>query len=290
MGIPEQADHLRSLQNPDGGWPYARGKGSWVEPTVFALLALRHVAGVKASEAQGLDFLARCRKQDGGWSPALGVDASSWVTALAVLLLSGTGNVSAGDPAVRWLLAGRGRESTLLYRIRLWMLGAKEEYENASPGWPWTPDTAGWVVPTSFSVLALRQVQAQFPEPAISARIQQGCGYLLARRCNDLGWNHGDSRLRGFHSTSFPETTGLALLALGGANVPEIGGSIQRATAHARACRSTQGLCWLHLGLMAQGVDPGELPAFPLGWRRTIDAAMVLLCREAIAGKNVFAP
>jgi len=39
--LQPQIDALLHLQNPDGGWPYYVGKdASWLEPTVFAALAL----------------------------------------------------------------------------------------------------------------------------------------------------------------------------------------------------------------------------------------------------------
>ncbi len=280
---------LPSWQNIDGGWPFLPGRASWTEPTVLALLALRDEKVHRPAVERGFDWLARCRRRDGGWPPTPGVDEPSWVTALAALLLAQAGRLNAGDPAIHWLLSQQGAETTLANRVRQWMQGVKSRYRDAAPGWPWISGTAGWVVPTAFSILALRKAQARFPDATISARIEEGRRFLIARRCKDLGWNHGDSQSLGFYSVSFPETTGLALLALQGGSVPEISGSIERAKAHARGCRSTQGRCWLRLGLMAQGAGAAVVPeGYPLGWPRTVDAALVLLCGQAIAGNNVF--
>src|SRR5260370_12221077 len=54
LGIRLEA--LRRAQNPDGGWAYFPGKSSWLEPTVYAALALH---GESAGE--------RARKLLGAW-------------------------------------------------------------------------------------------------------------------------------------------------------------------------------------------------------------------------------
>src|SRR5947209_17373957 len=75
---------LISKQNPDGGWPYLRGR-SWTEPTVYAVLALL-AAGETEAARRGLRWITSLERPDGGWAPQAGIDESTWVTALVALL------------------------------------------------------------------------------------------------------------------------------------------------------------------------------------------------------------
>ena len=75
----------KAMQNGDGGWAYSRGC-SWTEPTVFALLAQSAGTPDRESFQRGVRFLNSIARPDGGWSPQPGVEESTWVTALAVLL------------------------------------------------------------------------------------------------------------------------------------------------------------------------------------------------------------
>ena len=75
---------LISKQNPDGGWPYMRGK-SWTEPTAYAVMSLL-AAGEREAAQRGLEWLRRTQRADGGWSPREDVEESNWTTALAALL------------------------------------------------------------------------------------------------------------------------------------------------------------------------------------------------------------
>ena len=61
---------LISRQNPDGGWPYVRGK-SWTEPTVYAIMALL-AAGETGARRAGLGWLRGTQRRDGGWAPQVG--------------------------------------------------------------------------------------------------------------------------------------------------------------------------------------------------------------------------
>jgi hypothetical protein len=92
------------LDNRLRGWPWADKTFSWVEPTSYAVLALK-VAGQQAhprvAEAERLLLDRQCR--DGGWNygnhNVLGTDLESFVptTALAAMALQGA---AAARPAV----------------------------------------------------------------------------------------------------------------------------------------------------------------------------------------------
>jgi hypothetical protein len=275
---------LRSLQNADGGWGY-RGGPSWTEPTVFALLALSvQPDGSPTAMDRGLAWLARTQRPDGGWAPHPGVDQSTWVTALALLLLSERPATTGSDAAIRWLMAQTGRESGYIQRLRAFLLGGVSDNDTRHDGWPWFPGAAAWVIPTSLSVIALAKLECRRRSAALHARIGEGRQFLLARTCADGGWNHGASRALGESFPSYPETTGLALLALHGAAVSRK--SLECAERHLRDSRSAEALGWLRLGLSAHG-RAAQSDATP-PCRTLPDAALLALAAAASSGRNVF--
>ena len=254
------SEDLLGRQNADGGWSYFRG-GSWTEPTCYALLALAASGmGDTAEVRRGMDWLHRCQRPDGGFAPRESVKESTWVTALTLLLPPDTEGFDR-PRAEAWTVEQTGRESGWVYRLRLWMLGAGSSIDSMSfDGWPWYPGAAAWVGPTALSVLALQKLAKRGGGPAnpadLKKRIDQGLSYLLARRCRDGGWNHGSTRALGYDSDSYPETTGLALLALHGVDDPQVTQGLARGEQHLAVCQSSEGVSWLRLGLGSHGRAP----------------------------------
>ena len=197
-----------SKQNRDGGWPYVRGS-SRTEPTVYAILALL-AAGELAPARRGLVWLRSAQLPDGGWPPQTGFDESTWVPALVALLPPGQLGALAHARAIGWLLSTSGEESSSLYRVRMWLLGAEQLPEHEFPGWPWIAGSAAWVGPTALAMLALQKEMGRRPSQAIRRRVDQGRQFLLRRMCQEGGWNHGSVRALGYESTPYPETTGMA--------------------------------------------------------------------------------
>lgn len=276
---------LLAAQNPDGGWGY-QGGSSWTEPAAYALLALDGQPEAGPASDRARRWLAGNQRADGGFAPRPSVGESTWVTALAILAGAATGD--AGRRAIGWLLAESGEESTFLYRLRAWMNNTRPQaMEEGLPGWSWYPGTAAWVVPTSLTMLALEKIERHNPDPRIRRRIDQGRRYLLAHVCEDGGWNHGSILALGFQAVSYPETTGIALLALHGADPARLTKSVAKAEEHFRNCRSLEGLSWLQLGLMAQG---RPAPAVPEDIRAhtLLDTALAILAARAREGRNVF--
>ena len=109
---------LLSARNPDGGWGYTPGGPSAVEPTCWALLALRSIfpfpvshfpsqdpdSSLPKEPAQalrkpetgnsilpgGLEWLREAQLADGSWPAFKGQPEGCWVTALACQVLGGT--------------------------------------------------------------------------------------------------------------------------------------------------------------------------------------------------------
>lgn len=276
---------LLACQGRDGGWSY-RGGSSWTEPTAYALLALAAVGHTGPSWRRGLEWLSRQQRADGGWPPHPVVHESTWVTALPLLLPEvrpGTWNAA---KAVEWLLAQSGRESGWWHRLRQRLLGVPAEELVSHAGWPYFPGTAAWVTPTALTILALERIPDALKSGAVRQRLEAGREYVLSRRCQDGGWNHGSSRVLGYEGKSYPETTGLALLALHRVPSARLGNSTQFAEEAYRSCRSAEGLAWLRLALLAHGRKPDPFPAGVRG-RTVMELALRVLAEAAAAGRNV---
>jgi hypothetical protein len=214
------------------------------------------------------------------------VEESTWVTALVLLLPPDAAAGPDRNRASRWLLDQTGRESGLVHRLRLRLLGATLDPTQQFDGWPWYPGTAAWVVPTSLSLLALEKFKRSAGDTQVQKRIMEGSSFLLARRCQDGGWNHGSTRSLGYDSDSYPETTGLALLALHGAAPAELGNALDVAERHLRESRSLEASSWLTLGLLAHGRSSSSGSVMP--HRGTVALALAALAESARQGRNLF--
>jgi hypothetical protein len=281
------SQELVDRQNPDGGWGYRRGGGSWTEPTCYALLALAS-DGLTGSDSalHAVRWLAARQKSDGGWAPRETVDESTWVTALVLLLPAGIAQELDRNGASAWLLAQTGRESSFVQRLRMRLLGVRIDPSQSFDGWPWYPGAAAWVTPTALSILALEKLDRQKSDARTRGRIAQGRAFLLARRCRDGGWNHGSTRALGYDSDSYPETTGVAVLALHGSDAAEMETAVRAAERHLANCKSPEAASWLALGLLARG---RRAPLTGLdGHGGTTEIALATLARAASEGRNLF--
>ncbi|MFX0116780.1 MAG: prenyltransferase/squalene oxidase repeat-containing protein [Candidatus Hodarchaeota archaeon] len=254
---------------------------------MYALLALA-TSGANAEAAKlGMKWLSSLQRPDGGWPPSPSVDQSTWVTALVLLLLADPDPSPAVEKAAGWLLKQSGRESAFLRRLRLRLLGVKDDTDTNLKGWPWYPDTAAWVTPTALTILALEKVHRRKPSEILADRIETGRRFLLSRMCADGGWNHGSSRALGYEAGSYPETTGMALLALHALPPHKLDKSFTMAERHLHTCRSAEGLSWLQLGLLAHS-RLGTVPQPPAECRSTMNASLAVLVEAASRGRNVF--
>jgi hypothetical protein len=300
MDYPE---NLLARQNADGGWSYFRG-GSWTEPTCYAMLALAASGARHERELRrGMDWLRRCQRADGGFAPRESVPESTWLTALTLLLPAGLEGIDR-DKAGTWTIEQTGRESGWVNRLRLWMLGAEPGDTFKFDGWAWYPGTAAWIGPTAISVLALEKLEKAkrgADGASLKKRIDQGRGFLLSRHCRDGGWNHGSTSALGYDSDSYPETTGLALLALHGENGPEVSKGVERGEQHLTMCRSSEAVSWLRIGLSAHGriaaATPGGSPngsvdatVSPAMHGGVMEIALAALADAAQAGTNLLLP
>jgi|SRR5579875_2784503 len=274
-GLQRQLIHA---QNPDGGWGYRSGS-SWTEPTALAVLALESQGVKDAVYQRGCRWLLSNQKPDGGWPPHPAVDTSTWVTSLCTLALSG--DLLCGpreDHAIEWLLRQikppTDPVARLVYRLR--GLSAPRQ----TGGSPWFPGTAAWIYPSAFSILALSRTARMRNRPQLRAHARQAQRYILSHRCRDGGWNHGGSPYLSDDAFSYPEITGLALLALYGVPEPEVALPLKLAEAHLASVSSLEAFCWLRLALIRHGRNQDEVGR-GLPCRTTRDLSLQLLaCAE----------
>jgi hypothetical protein len=201
---------MRQLQS--GGWSYFGSQQSSVEATL-AVMALSTESPDAARS--GLDQLVRMQRRDGAW-PAFGGDSdASWTTALLLCALNLTGEFeSAREKAYQWLLSERGREGQWLWRWKFKTVDRNVRFDPEKYGWPWASGSVSWVIPTAFSVIALKQYTVCNRLEASEKRINLGVEMLLDHICIAGGWNSGNSVVYGVPLRPHVEATAIALLAL----------------------------------------------------------------------------
>ncbi len=284
---------LLSSQNPDGGWPYVRGL-SWVEPTGFSILALSLEQDPKAVSARhrAVAWLLAQQKPSGGWAPNPSVSECTAVTSIATMALL-TDNKSRQvesrnvDNALRWAIEQVYPDDFSASLLFARVLHLPPPHAPGSV--PWYPGTAGWVTPTSLSVLLMMRASQEKNRPELAGLAHQSCRYLLSRRCDDHGWNHGGSKTRSEDAISYPETTGLALLALRAASISQPQESVSLARRFAGNPESVEGLSWIQLALESFGQSISDPPRLPR--QRTVrDSALRLITLNSRQGNNIFLP
>lgn len=275
---------LLEAQNADGGWGYQSGS-SWTEPTALALLALE-AQQIKGSEYQhACAWLLRNQRPDGGWSPEPSIATSTWVTSLVLLALPETSLASRDyQRAVDWTIGQIRPELTVLERSLSRLRGSPRE-EGTGGGSPWFPGTAAWIGPTVMSVVALSAVARRKRDAKLRSHIDRGKQYIFSRRCQDGGWNHGGTSFRSQTAESYPEMTGMALLALPRTPESDVAVSLARAENFLSSPGSIEALSWLQMGLMAHGRDRLEIRT-DLPCRTTRDRCLRLLALAAQSSSN----
>jgi hypothetical protein len=210
---------LVASQNPDGGWGPQIGRTSSTEITALATLALGglNTPDARASAAHGERWLTARQHDDGGWPVSASVDDGSWATALAALALDALGHEpGAAVRGARWLLRQTPRTAgvvaSLLHRWAPETLVVR--LDPGLKGWAWTADTASFVEPTSYVLLALRRLRRQLPGTAVIERIDEAERMIYDRMCRDGGWNYGNSTVLEADLWPYADVTALALLAL----------------------------------------------------------------------------
>jgi hypothetical protein len=211
--VPAIETTLLQRQLPSGGWSFFRSEQASLEATCLAGLALGSASHGDA--ASTIHFLKRSQLSDGGWPAFQGDSEGAWTTALALCALTMLNEISeASDRALRWLLESRGKEGHWFWRWKFKTSDRDVRFDPDKYGWPWVAGSASWVIPTAFSIIAIKQFTVCNRSPASERRIHTGVEMLLDRACVDGGWNSGNSVVYGVALRPHVEATAIALLAL----------------------------------------------------------------------------
>jgi len=204
---------LTAAASRGGGWPYYAGKRSRIEPTCWALLALRadetDEAVWRRAAAPHLQWLAATQRADGLLADEPGAPANFASNGLAACVLL--------EPSIA---SGAGASVVSLPRLLDALVAAKgvsvkdqdPHQDNSLQGWPWLADTFSWLEPTCWCVLALKKAGAR--APAAAARIQEADRLIANRVCESGGWNYGNASVVGQDLRPYVPTTALALIAM----------------------------------------------------------------------------
>jgi hypothetical protein len=196
-----------------GGWSYLNSSQTSIEATSLAAMALSSEAS--DASGSGIEQLLRLQRRDGGWPAFLGDSEGSWTTALALCALNEmTDFAGAREKAFHWLILERGREGHWFWRWKFKTADRNVQFDPDKYGWPWISGSASWVVPTAFSIIAIKQFTVCNRSEASEKRIHLGVEMLLDRACVDGGWNSGNSVVYGVPLRPHVEATAIALLAL----------------------------------------------------------------------------
>ena len=183
---------LLASRNPDGGWAYAPGKATRLEPTSWALIALPDVdPGVLRRWPLTGDLLRE--RADG--------DANFGFHAVGLLALVARGIEHE---------AGNTRLIKGLEDVRGVALSNSEIYrqDNSLQGWSWIPQTFSWVEPTGWALLALKK-WSRVSGGAIDAdRVAVAEKLLVDRACAQGGWNYGNSNMKNLFARFVREEDG----------------------------------------------------------------------------------
>jgi hypothetical protein len=211
---------IRSAQNADGGWGFQPGLQSRVEPTCWAILALRaHESTAPAGEirARGLEFIRKAQLANGSWPASADASSGSWVTVLACWVLAADararGAVTAG---VKWICNDwpRDRSTWRRWHARLFSHREITEQNDSYRGWGWTPHTSSWVEPTSFALIMLASTPVELLPKGAARRRELARSMLYDRMCPGGGWNCGNPMVYGVAGEPLIVPTVWALLAL----------------------------------------------------------------------------
>ncbi len=253
--LESRLEFLRASQNPDGGWSYFPGKGSWLEPTTYAMLAL-HGTGSDPVLDRAWKLVRSWQRPDGSFRPSSEVNDGTWVTAQAVTLASIRGvNDQNTHSAVDWLLRVVGAEHNMWTRTGSFLHLIKARLDVSHEGWPWRDGNATWIEPTAHTLVALKKVARRYRTADVEKRIQDGEELILSRRCTDGGWNYGTPNMLYFDLPSYPETTALALLGLDGVTDPGVNQGLEVAKKFHAETKSSLGKAWLQIALRCHGKD-----------------------------------
>lgn len=273
---------LVSARHGEGGWGYEPGCVPRLEPTCWALLALR------ASGSPSDKVLALWPTTDGALVEQRGglVNWSFHALALSTRIALGEAFVSELKSLANALVDGCGAAPHQ---------PAGQCKDGGLRGWSWIDGTFSWVEPMSWVVLALKRCRARgIISASLEEHIRSAEAILEQRVCATGGWNYGYSPAFGNELPGHVPTTAIVLLALQDrADEPFIRQSRGYLEQHAENHPSIRALALSVLALKRHGCSTGRVEARLRRWlddHPTSDAASIgmALCALHRAGADAF--
>ena len=277
---------LLGRQLRGGGWASQDSQQVSVEPTCWALLALCREA--QGPVAPSVNRLLTLQRPNGSW-PAIAGDASdSWVTALAVLALLSHGQWKPAHRGLDWVVKTSGTEGRWWWRWGYRWVPKRVALDPAKYGWPWTPGTASWVIPTAMALLACQAAYPCCMPLQVERRVTLGQQMLLDRAIATGGWHAGPGQVYGGTLTPQTEPTAMALLALHPwPRLPAVQAALAWLGRRALELSSVYSLSWALMALAAYGraTEPARTRLLSLASvrrRQAVEtAALLALALEA---------
>src|SRR5579862_2696683 len=249
MSNADLLGELRGRELRGGGWSFFGSRQVSLEATSLASLCL---LAERPSEALRLGkLLSGVQLADGSWPSFVGDRESSWTTALAVCALNSVNDPSkARERGQSWLLKTKGREGHWFWRWKFKTVDRNVRFDPDKYGWPWISGSASWVIPTAFSVIAIKQFTVCNRSEHSEKRIRLGVNMLLDRACVGGGWNSGNSIVYGAPLPAHVDATAIALLALQDEErTPVIRVSLGRLIQRSANIGAAESLAWCILSL-----------------------------------------
>jgi len=251
-------EEIENRSLPGGGWATGNGQRAGIETTCYALMALHDRQAPACDRA--IDLLHRTQNPDGSWPAFEGDDPEGcWTTALAAIALRFVRSPSVPpEKALRWLLKYQGREGHWFWKWKFQTVDRAVQFNPEKYGWPWFPGTVSWVIPTAFSLIALKQSLPYDQTDRVPKRIALGTEMLRDRACPQGGWNAGNGIVLGSPLTPHIDTTAIALLAL----TEPADGTAAQALNWLRAfcveCSSGYGIAWATIAFIVHQDDAAK--------------------------------
>lgn len=240
-----------------------------------------------AGHQRAFERLLSLQNRDGSWPCFSGGDSEGcWVTALALTTLLAHGSAPGSQTlAIEWLTRTRGREAGWFWQWKFRTSDTSVPFDPSAFGWSWVPGTTSWVIPTAFTLIALRQVLTVNPTVHVDLRerIATGARMLFDRACPGGGWNAGNSVGFGVPYTAYPDATAIALVALKGhEQQSSVDASVAWLLRRVSDCMSPYSLAWGVLALTSYRHGRPDLQARI----RDIGRRLIALLQKNIAGDD----
>src|SRR5437879_74021 len=249
MSNSDLLEELRGRDLGGGGGSFFGSRQVSLEAAPLAILCL---LAERPSEALRLGkLLSDLQLADGSWPSFVGDRESSWTTALAVCAFNSVNDPSkARERGESWLLRTKGKEGHWFWRWKFKTADRNVRFDPDKYGWPWSPGAGSWVIPTAFSVIAIKQFTVCNRSAESEKRIRLGVEMLFDRVCVGGGWNSGNSVVYGVPLRPHVEATAIALLALHGEPRGEIvRTSVKWLESQAGEIQAVSSLAWCILTL-----------------------------------------